>query len=150
MNTRERKHQTCRLSEGRQDEELRKKEHKGNMLTKCQIRFGGAYSTSMVAVNMVDLFFETPFVMVLQDALPTADQTGPVRSAMANDGLTKQASIDPQKQVEERERVAENQRPYPRDSWATDVLRDVGSGVVGVRVGRAEIEQRALGGANPA
>ena len=69
MNTRERKHQTCRLSEGRQDEELRKKEHKGNMLTKCQIRFGGAYSTSMVAVNMVDLFFETPFVMVLQDAL---------------------------------------------------------------------------------
>lgn len=81
---------------------------------------------------------------------PTADQTGPVRSAMANDGLTKQASIDPQKQVEERERVAENQRPYPRDSWATDVLRDVGSGVVGVRVGRAEIEQRALGGANPA
>jgi hypothetical protein len=65
----------------------------------------------MLAVNMVDLFFETTFVMCCRMRWPTADQTGPVRSAMANDGSTRLVPIDPQKQVEERERVAENQRP---------------------------------------
>jgi hypothetical protein len=30
---------------------------------------GEAYSTSVLAVGVVDLFFETTFVMVLQDAL---------------------------------------------------------------------------------
>jgi hypothetical protein len=39
------------------------------MLAKCQIRLRGVCGTSILAVNVVDLFFETALVMVLQDAL---------------------------------------------------------------------------------
>lgn len=83
------------------------------MLTKCQIRLRGACSTSISAVNMVGLFFETTprhGVAGCAGRQPTRLQLGPCRSAMANDGSTRPAPIDPPKLVEERERVVENQR----------------------------------------
>jgi hypothetical protein len=84
------------------------------MLTKCWIRLWGAYSTSVLAVDVVDLFFvETTFVMVLQDALAGSRPDwswGPVEALWPMMGQPGRRPWVRQKQVEERERVVENQR----------------------------------------
>jgi hypothetical protein len=125
MNTRENKHQTCSLSEGRQDEELRKKEErKGICLT--NVGFGcGSMQPSMLALDMVNLFFETIFVMVLQDALADSRPDwswGPCRSAVANDGSTRPALMDLPETGGGKRKGGREPTAYSRDYWATDVF----------------------------